>query len=94
MSTWGAMPGGLGLDNLGPAHLQPLRGDPGVVGHVLGLVGRHPQSPVRKNAAQAAAMTLLPTSEPVPSTARQGAGEGFFVLAFVVIGALVPWGEQ
>ena len=34
--------GGLGLYDLGPSHLQTLGSDPGVVGHVLGLEGRHP----------------------------------------------------
>ena len=44
--------GGLGLDDLGPAHLQAFGRDPGVVGHVLGLVGRHPHIPVTEHPAQ------------------------------------------
>ena len=44
--------GRLGLDDLGPAHFQPFRGDPGVVGHVLGLERGDGKPPVGKTPAQ------------------------------------------
>jgi hypothetical protein len=48
----GRYPGGLGLDDLGAAHLEPLRRHPGVVGHVLGLERRHFYAPPAEDAAQ------------------------------------------
>ena len=50
--TVGRDPGRLGLNDLRPAHLQPLGRDPGIVRHVLGLERRHPQTPVGEDAAQ------------------------------------------
>ena len=49
----GSEAGGLGLDHLGPAHLAALRGDEAVQGHVLGLEGRHPDTLLAEDAAEA-----------------------------------------
>ena len=45
-------PGRLGLDDLGPAHLPPIRGDVGIQRHILGFEGRNPVAVLHQDTAE------------------------------------------
>ncbi len=66
MRTEGLRPRRFGLHHLGPSHLQSLRRNVGVEGHVLGLKGGHPVAVLGKNPAQRRRQKLFPALEVVP----------------------------
>ena len=71
---------GLGLDDLRAPHFQALGGDPGVVGHVLGLEGRDPDPPAQDGAAERGDDDAL--ADVRPGAEHSDAGGAHFSIPF------------